>query len=63
MAKYTEEVQKQCVEAIKAGKKVSEVSKELGPNPKAIERYCKKAGVAMPKKEKKVKAKAEPKAE
>jgi hypothetical protein len=49
MPKYAEDVQAKCVAAIKAGKSVTEVSKELGPNPKAIGRYCAKAGVALPK--------------
>lgn len=49
MPKYAEDVQAKCVAAIKAGRPVSEVSKEFGPNPKAIGRYCAKAGVTMPK--------------
>jgi len=55
VAKYSEEVKAKCVEAIKAGKKLVEVSKEFGPNPKAIQRYCKKEGVEMPKPVKKAK--------
>ena len=68
MAKYTEDVKTQCVEALRAGKSISEVSKEFGPNPKAVERYAKKEGITVakkvrapkdpnaPKKEKKAKA-------
>lgn len=56
MPKYGEDVKAKCVEAVKAGKSLASITKELGPNPKAIERYCKKAGVPMPKREKKVAA-------
>ena len=56
MVKYDEAVKAKCVEMCKAGKSLTEVSKELGPNPKAVARYCKKAGFELPKKEKKVKA-------
>ena len=68
MAKYTDDIKAKCVEALKAGKSVSEVTKEFGPNPKAVERYAVKAGIAIakkvrapkdpsaPKKEKKAKA-------
>ena len=59
MAKYDETVKAKCVEAVKAGKALTQITKELGPNPKAIARYCKKAGVDIPKKEKVVKAKVE----
>jgi len=53
MAKYTDEIKAKCVEQVKNGVALAEISRQLGPNPKAIERYCKKAGVPMPKKEKK----------
>ena len=53
MPKYTDEVKAKCVEAVKAGKALAQITKDLGPNPKAIQRYCKKAGVEMPKKVKK----------
>jgi transposase-like protein len=56
MVKYTEEIKAQCVELVKSGKNLTEVSKELGPNPKAISRYCEKAGYVIPKKEKVPKA-------
>jgi len=68
MSKYTDEIKAKCVEMIRNGSSVSDVTKALGPNPKAIERYCVKAGVAIakkvrapkdpnaPKKEKKAKA-------
>lgn len=56
MPKYTEEIKTQCVESVKAGKSLADVSREFGPNPKAIQRYCAKAGFEIPKKEKKPKA-------
>ena len=52
MPTYTDEVKAQCVEAVKNGMKLSEITKLYGPNPKAIQRYCKKAGVEIPKAEK-----------
>lgn len=52
MAKYDEETKAKCVEAAKAGTALAEITRNLGPNPKAIQRYCKKAGVDLPKKEK-----------
>jgi len=55
MAKYDEEVKAKCVELVKAGTALAEVARQLGPNPKAIQRYCKAAGVDIPKKEKKAK--------
>lgn len=56
MSKYGEDVQKKCVEAAKTGKPLAEIARELGPNPKAIQRYCAAAGVTLPKREKKAKA-------
>ena len=50
MAKYNDEVKAQCVEMVKEGKALAEISRELGPNPKAIQRYCVAAGVDIPKK-------------
>ena len=55
MAKYDDEVKGKCVAMVKAGTPLAEVSRQLGPNPKAIQRYCKKAGVELPKTEKKPK--------
>jgi len=52
MAKYDDEVKAKCVEQVKNGVALAEITRQLGPNPKAIQRYCKKAGVAVPKKEK-----------
>lgn len=63
MAKYDEKVKAECVEMVKSGSALADVSKKFGPNPKAILRYCKKAGVDVPKKERKVKAKAPVKTE
>lgn len=60
MAKYDDKVKAECVEMVKKGVSLAEVSRQLGPNPKAIQRYCEKAGVVIPKPEKKEKA---PKAE
>ena len=48
--KYSEEVKARCVQLLKEGKGVTEVSKTCGPNVKAVERYAKKAGVAIAKK-------------
>ena len=56
MAKYTDEIKAKCVEMVKAGTALAEITRQLGPNPKAIQRYCKKAGVEIPKKPKKEKA-------
>lgn len=52
MAKYTDDVKAQAVEMVKQGVALAEISRQLGPNPKAIARYCKKAGVEIPKKKK-----------
>ena len=52
MAKYDDETKAKCVEAVKAGTPLAEIARTLGPNPKAIARYCKAAGVELPKKEK-----------
>lgn len=62
MPKYTEEIKAKCVEKVKQGVALAAITKELGPNPKAIQRYCKKAGVEMPKKPKAEKKEAAPKA-
>lgn len=62
MAKYDDEVKAKCVEAVKQGVALAEISRQFGPNPKAIQRYCKAAGVDIPKapkKEKTPKAKKE----
>jgi len=56
MSKYDDEVKANCVEMVKAGTSLAEIARQLGPNPKAIQRYCKAAGVEVPKK---VKAEAE----
>jgi len=49
MPKYTDEIKAQCVEAVRQGTALSEIHKTHGPNPKAIQRYCKAAGVEVPK--------------
>ena len=61
MAKYDEETKAKAVELAKGGMALAEITRQIGPNPKAIQRYCKKAGVELPKKEKAVKAPKEPK--
>ena len=58
MPKYSEEVKAKAVEMAKNGTPLTKITEELGPNPKAIQRYCEKAGVMLPKKERKSKAKA-----
>ena len=55
MTKYTPEVKAQCVEKVRAGVSFAEITRELGPNPKAIQRYCEKAGIVLPKRERKAK--------
>jgi len=52
MPKYNDEVKAKCVAAVKSGLALAEVTRQFGPNPKAIQRYCAKAGVSIPKKEK-----------
>ena len=52
MAKYDDEAKAKCVELVKKGVALAEITRQVGPNPKAIQRYCKKAGVEIPKKEK-----------
>ena len=59
MPKYDETVKAKAVELVQSGMPLAEVSRQLGPNPKAIQRYCKKAGVDIPKAERKTKAKKE----
>ncbi len=61
MAKYDEKIKAEAVEMVKQGIPLTEIKKKLGPNPKAVQRYCKKAGVEIPKKEKKPKAEKKPK--
>jgi len=63
MPKYDEKVKAECVELVKQGVALAEITRQKGPNPKAIQRYCKKAGVEIPKKpkaEKKDKAEKAP---
>ena len=43
--KYTQEIKDQCVELVKQGKSFAFIKSELGPNPKAAQRYLVKAGV------------------
>lgn len=62
MPKYSDEVKAKCVEKVKQSVALATITKELGPNPKAIQRYCKKAGVDIPKKKKAEKAEKAPKA-
>jgi len=56
MPKYEDNVKAECVELVKQGVALAEITRQKGPNPKAIQRYCKKAGVEIPKKEKAPKA-------
>jgi len=62
MGKYTQEIKDKCVELVKLGVSLKDIQTQIGPNPKAVERYLKKAGVEKPKvlrvpKEKEVKEK------
>jgi len=45
MAKYTEEVKAQAVEAAKSGMSLKQVQSDIGPNPKAVMRYLKAVGI------------------
>ena len=45
MAKYTQEVKDQAVEAAKTGMSFAEIQRTIGPNPKATQRYLVKAGI------------------
>lgn len=56
MPKYNDEIKNQCIELVKQGVALAEIQRKLGPNPKAIQRYCEKAGVEIPKKKKAPKA-------
>lgn len=47
--KYDQEIKDKAVEMAKSGKRLSEISKELGPGVKAIQRYCQSAGVVVKK--------------
>ncbi len=51
MSKYTQEVKNQAVEMALAGKHPKSIQTEIGPNPKALERYLKKAGICNTLKE------------
>ena len=57
MAKYTDEVKKQVVEAVSNGTPIREITEKLGPNAKAIARYCKAVGVELPKQPRKARVK------
>lgn len=63
MAKYDDNVKAQAVEMAKQGVPLAEIARQLGPNPKAIGRYCVKAGVELPKAEKKARTKKAKKSE
>lgn len=52
MTKYEEDVKAKAVEMAKNGTPLAEIQRQLGPNPKAIQRYCAKAGVELPKRAK-----------
>ncbi len=58
--KYDENVKEKAVQMAQEGKTLSEISKELGPNPKAVKRYCDAAGVVIKKAEKKAKKEEQP---
>lgn len=45
MPKYTQEVKDKAVQMVLAGKPLKAIQTELGPNPKAVQRYLKKAGI------------------
>lgn len=50
MPKYTQDVKDKAVEMARNGVALAEIQRQLGCNPKAIQRYCEKAGYALPKK-------------
>lgn len=62
MPTYDEKVKAECVEMVKQGSALTEITKKLGPNPKAIQRYCEKAGVEIKKAPKAEKKETAPKA-
>ena len=47
--KYSEEDKAKCVEMVKAGYPLSEITAKIGPNHRSIKRYCEEAGVEIPK--------------
>lgn len=49
MGKYTQDVKDKAVEMVKQGVSLKEIQRQLGPNPKAVERYLAKAGIEKPK--------------
>lgn len=49
MAKYTPEIKKKAVEMAKAGVHLKQIQADIGPNPKAVERYLKKEGTTYAK--------------
>lgn len=57
MAKYDDNIKAQAVTMAQQGVPLAEIARQLGPNPKAIQRYCAKAGVELPKAEKKPRGK------
>jgi transposase-like protein len=66
MPKYTQEVKDKAVKMVQEGKSLKAIQTELGPNPKAVQRYLKKAGIDYTKiveKQKAVKAAEKAKAD
>ena len=55
MVKYDDVTKAKAVEMARSGVSLAEIQRQIGPNPKATQRYCKAAGVELPKKEKAVK--------
>ena len=49
MGKYDDKVKADCVAEVKKGTPLAQITQKLGPNPEAIKRYCKAAGVTIPK--------------
>ena len=57
MGKYTQEIKDKALAAAKAGVSLKEIKATIGPNPKAVERYFKKAGLDYQKVREELKAK------
>jgi hypothetical protein len=44
MPKYTQEIKDKALQMAESGVSLKEIQRQLGPNPKAVQRYFKKAG-------------------
>lgn len=51
--RYKKDVKEQCLKMVREGYSFKVIQDQLGPNPKAIQRYCVKAGINVSEIEKK----------